>query len=59
MTNWTRRDLLKTAAAAGVTATGRAFGAAGRVEPVPRGKADACIKPVALRSSVGAKRPDR
>lgn len=43
MTNWTRRDLLKTAAAAGVTATGRAFGAAGRVEPAPRGKADACI----------------
>ena len=41
--NGTRRDLIKSAAIAGLGATGTAFGAAGKVDAPLRGKADSCI----------------
>ena len=41
--NGTRRDLIKSAAIAGLSATGTAFGAARKVDTPPRGKADSCI----------------
>ena len=41
--NGTRRDLIKSAALAGLGATGTAFGASRRVDAPLRGKADSCI----------------
>ena len=45
MNTWkrTRRELIKSAAMAGLGVTGAAFGAAGRVDAPLRGKADSCI----------------